>query len=128
MPAERFRSPQWPSPEVLAQYRANGAIRHHDPNAPTAVYRFYDSAGRLLYVGMTHNPTWRFKFHVHKNWWPRAVRHTIDWRPNRAAAAREERRAILEECPLHNRHGLPRRRQVNPIDAVRLSMDEQRPA
>lgn len=108
MANERSANPHWPSPEVLAKYRTNGAIRHHDPHAPTAVYRFFDAAGRLLYVGMTHNPTWRFKFHVRKKWWPLAVRHTIDWLPDRAAAAREERRAILEENPLHNQHGLPR--------------------
>ena len=42
---------------------------------PTAVYRFYDEADRLLYVGISRNPAARWAQHaVEKKWWPRVDR------------------------------------------------------
>lgn len=70
---------------------------------PTAVYRLYGSGGRLLYVGITNNLDVRFRFHaLTKAWWHLVERRVPDWQPDRAAARREEARAIKTELPVHN--------------------------
>lgn len=77
---------------------------------PTAVYRFYDSAGSLLYVGITVRTDVRFEQHrQRKDWWPQVATREITWYPDRYAAEAEEFRAITQERPLHNvRHGRKR--------------------
>jgi len=70
---------------------------------PTALYRFYDSSGTLLYVGITNDPEARWRYHaLTKAWWPTVVRKSVDWRPNRPDAERAEAAAIFTERPRHN--------------------------
>jgi predicted GIY-YIG superfamily endonuclease len=73
---------------------------------PTAVYRFYDSAGQLLYVGITFDIGPRFASHARKaSWWCDQHSAVVVWRGTRAEAADEERKAIRGERPLHNISG-----------------------
>lgn len=70
----------------------------------TAVYRFFDKCGALLYVGMTDNPRRRFSAHTEKPWWGQvdAARTTVAWYSTRELAAAAEHGAICAEKPLHN--------------------------
>ncbi|MHC3450833.1 GIY-YIG nuclease family protein [Streptomyces prasinus] len=74
-----------------------------DPNRATAVYRFFDKTGRLLYVGIAYDPAERWQHHAAKaKWWKEAVDNTIDWYDTRAEAERAEMTAIRYEKPIHN--------------------------
>lgn len=96
---------------------------------PTAVYRCYDADGRLLYVGMSINPQGRLASHrLYAPWFPRMVRFTAQWFPDRATARAEELRVMRAESSLHNQEGLtmPALGLVSPdhtywaLEAVRL--------
>jgi DNA-binding transcriptional regulator YhcF (GntR family) len=69
----------------------------------TAVYRLYDSAGRLLYVGITNDPKVRWLAHAgDKAWWSEVARRDVEWVPDRSTAVRLEGEAIRMERPIHN--------------------------
>lgn len=80
------------------------------PAVMTCVYRLYDVAGTLLYVGVAHDFDIRFKQHAqHKSWWPQVAHRDVTWFDNRLDALYEEARAIAVECPVHNdRPGIDR--------------------
>jgi predicted GIY-YIG superfamily endonuclease len=68
-----------------------------------ALYRFFDDADQLLYVGLTVNlPTRLRDHHRDKAWWRDVVRMTATWYPTRADVTEAERLAIIDEKPLHN--------------------------
>lgn len=71
---------------------------------PTALYRAFDEAGVLLYVGITNAPERRWREHVGaKPWWKTEVRNIdVEWFDSRTEAARAESRAVSTERPLHN--------------------------
>lgn len=72
-------------------------------NEPTSLYRFYDAAGTLLYVGISNNPARRWKQHADtKPWWSDVDRKTVEWLASRAEAEAAEAEAIKAEKPLHN--------------------------
>lgn len=76
--------------------------------APVAVYRFFDSAGVLLYVGKTRNPTARWKTHAStKSWWSEVTKSVIDWHSSEKAALAAETDAIATEHPRYNVAGNP---------------------
>lgn len=71
---------------------------------PTAVYRFFDHDGFLLYVGTTRNPAGRFTEHRRKTWW-RLIdpdRITLSWFDGRGSALNSESLAIAAERPVFN--------------------------
>jgi predicted GIY-YIG superfamily endonuclease len=72
----------------------------------TALYRYFDAADVLLYVGISNDPDERWKSHRYgsgRNGWPKeAVRRTIEWRDSRPEALRAEEEAIKTERPLYN--------------------------
>lgn len=71
--------------------------------AQTALYRFYDKDGRLLYVGVTDNIKDRWATHARtKAWWSDVASHTIDWFETRKMALAAEMRTIAVERPAHN--------------------------
>lgn len=79
---------------------------------PHALYRFYDDAGHLLYVGITLDPGSRFARHRElKPWWLDVRGVSIEWYDSRAEVLAAETRAIAVERPLHNisRPSLPKR-------------------
>lgn len=69
-----------------------------------AVYRLYDAAGDLLYIGLTYRkPSHRWREHrATKPWWPQVARKDVAFFDRLELAAAEERRAILAESPRHN--------------------------
>lgn len=70
----------------------------------TALYRLYDTADRLLYVGITNDPKERMKAHAgDKDWWPSVCTRDFEWFASREEAAAAEVIAIREEQPAHNR-------------------------
>lgn len=78
----------------------------HDLRGPSALYRFFDADGRLLYVGITKDPDKREREHALRSpWHPHAKSRTIEWHGSREAALDAERAAIHEEAPLFNRLG-----------------------
>lgn len=73
-------------------------------DCPTALYRLFDAAGDLLYVGITNNVKVRMQGHrADKRWWPEVVEKRITWYPNRPDAAAAEDRAIKTEDPRYDR-------------------------
>jgi hypothetical protein len=74
----------------------------------TALYRLYDAAGRLLYVGVSHKPDVRWGQHSEeKEWWPQVDRRAIEWHDSRGSAERAELLAIADERPAYNVVGTP---------------------
>jgi hypothetical protein len=69
----------------------------------TAVYRFFNAAGVLLYVGVATWPPTRWKQHAkEKSWWGEVADKTTTWYPTRVEAEAAEAVAINTEKPLHN--------------------------
>jgi DNA-binding XRE family transcriptional regulator len=75
---------------------------------PTTLYRFYDAADRLLYVGISDRPQMRTAEHRRRApWWDQAVRSTLERFASRADAAQAETSAICSESPVFNLLGKP---------------------
>ena len=69
----------------------------------TALYRYFDSDGVLLYVGITSNPLSRDAQHRGESTWiEAAARVAYQWLESKEHAAALERVAIRFEKPLHN--------------------------
>jgi hypothetical protein len=69
----------------------------------TDLYRFYDTTDQLLYVGISIHAAQRAGQHRHASpWWSDAVRMEVERYPDRSSAEDAERRAIINEHPLHN--------------------------
>lgn len=69
----------------------------------SAVYRIYDTAGRLLYVGISTNPEGRLAQHRCRQPWGRDVAAVeVAWFADREAAKSAEAHAIRDENPLYN--------------------------
>lgn len=67
-----------------------------------ALYRFYDAAGDLLYVGITLNPDERWKKHRKKPWWHTVASIRLETYLDRESVLAAEREAIITEHPVHN--------------------------
>jgi len=75
----------------------------NDDHQQHALYRFYDTDGGLLYVGITSNPGNRFSQHQQtKDWWPEVRGISVEWYGTRGQVAAAETRAIAIENPLRN--------------------------
>ena len=69
---------------------------------PTALYRHFDSDGRLLYVGISLSAIIRLAEHRASPWFDDIAHVEIEHRSTRKAALAAERAAIRNEKPLHN--------------------------
>lgn len=79
----------------------------------TSLYRFYDEADQLLYVGITGDPRARWAQHAaERAWWPDVARHSVEWLDSREDAEAAELAAITAEGPLHNVAGTGRHRDA----------------
>jgi len=122
-------APRWPSKRKKTGYdlrippgwgsRTSGPPPRRDGlcfDKPTAVYRLYDEANVLLYVGIATKPPTRFKRHaVTQPWWCDVATREIVWRDTRIDAQREEDVAIASEHPLYNlQHRSPDTRVIAP--------------
>lgn len=80
-----------------------------DQAVPTTLYRFYDAADRLLYVGITSVGPNRWGSHEQRDWWSLVARVTTEHFPDRSSALAAEQAAIRSEGPKHNIvHATPR--------------------
>lgn len=69
----------------------------------TYLYRHYDKAGLLLYVGISLSAVKRLAQHrAASNWFPQIAKVTIEAFDTRADALVAERVAIDRECPVYN--------------------------
>lgn len=69
----------------------------------TALYRLWDAADGLLYVGVAARPEFRWTQHADdKEWWSHVCRYEVEWHPDRETALLAEKQAIVAEQPLHN--------------------------
>lgn len=69
----------------------------------TALYRFFDDSGDLLYVGISMNPAARWSQHRQdKPWWCEVATVTIEAHSSPAVAEAAERVAIRSELPRYN--------------------------
>lgn len=70
---------------------------------PHALYRFFDTNGALLYVGISVNLPSRLSTHIkEKEWWHDVVQVTVEMLPDRESALEAEKLAIRAERPLYN--------------------------
>lgn len=70
----------------------------------TYVYRLYNEAEELLYVGIAKDIKTRFRQHSgEKTWWEAVASSQIEECNTRAIALAKEATAILRESPKHNR-------------------------
>lgn len=73
------------------------------PAGRSAIYRLYDRADVLLYVGISTQPSERLKQHAgDKLWWHHVARREIAWLDSRAEALSAEAAAMENERPLYN--------------------------
>lgn len=89
---------RWITPTTSRPKRAAA-----EGDRPTAVYRLYDTAGELLYVGIGVEPMDRLDQHRRsKRWWHEVARHEIAWYASRLLAGAEECRAVAFDKPKYN--------------------------
>lgn len=68
-----------------------------------ALYRFHDTTGTLLYIGITADPGSRWQSHAReKPWWHEVRGISLETYPDRATVLAAEARAIAIENPRHN--------------------------
>ena len=69
-----------------------------------AVYRIYDHAGELIYIGASYNPPLRIKYHLAtKPWRGEIGRFEVEWFACKASALEAEGAAIRDARPRYNR-------------------------
>lgn len=67
------------------------------------LYRFFNADGELLYIGVTQDPTARFKSHQHdKSWFSEVATSTMEHFTSRQELMAAELAAIQRESPRHN--------------------------
>lgn len=72
----------------------------------TALYRFFDARGTLLYLGITHDVDQRWTSHARfQPWWLDVAKKTVEWHDTRPAAKALEDKAMQQEKPLYDRSG-----------------------
>lgn len=70
------------------------------------LYRFFNTAGDLLYVGRTNSITTRFDDHARKQpWWGDVADCTTEFHPDLPSLIEAELTAIRTENPLYNKAG-----------------------
>lgn len=79
------------------------ALRVSTRQVQTGLYRHFDAAGGLLYVGISAKPPTRLAEHARGSDWAKAIaRVTIEWFETREAALIAETHAIQSEAPAFN--------------------------
>jgi len=97
-----------PSKPLAAQLRAVGLNQPCPawPKRISILYRFFDRAGRLLYVGITVNPPGRWQAHKRKAvWWPLVDHVAVEWHLTEAPLD-EEVAVIRSEHPIFNKRSV----------------------
>jgi predicted GIY-YIG superfamily endonuclease len=90
------------------------------PLGGTAVYRFFDLSGDLLYVGIAGNLGQRWQEHSSsKAWYADIHSMTAVWYRTRELAIAAESEAIVDEMPRYNEAGNPNPRQRPRLRSAR---------
>ncbi|MEU6221847.1 GIY-YIG nuclease family protein [Streptomyces sp. NPDC047022] len=79
-----------------------GAVRYFDENDSCAVYRLFNNAGEIIYVGISQDPDKRIQTHARKTWGHEIARHEWKWYANVREAKEKEQRLIEKYEPQHN--------------------------
>jgi hypothetical protein len=80
------------------------ASAHATAPDPTSVYRYYDPAGMLIYVGITRQGMGRNVQHNRKaEWWQYVARQEIEHHESRFLAAKREKELIRRFRPPFNK-------------------------
>lgn len=108
-PKPRQLSPRkqgWLVEDIERWARAQEVVEPPAPRQPrerTELYRHFDAADRLLYVGISLSTVARLSQHMLGSPWAGEIaRITVERFATREEAALAELRAIVEERPLHN--------------------------
>jgi len=76
----------------------------------TYLYRVFDAADLLLYIGIAESFEQRLSQHeINSGWFDKAERLVVEWHTDRRSALTAEGTAIEAERPLWNRVGSPYR-------------------
>jgi hypothetical protein len=79
-------------------------MRPETRRAGTALYRMFNEAGELLYVGITAHLGARWDAECRQvAWWPDVRRQTVVWYASRTEAEAAEKAAIQSEKPIFNK-------------------------
>lgn len=81
---------------------------------PTALYRHYDEAGVLLYVGISLSAVNRLGQHKRNAWFWSIRRVDVEYFSTRRAARQAEQTAIQTEKPLFNMTHAPKPKKTQP--------------
>jgi len=90
----------------------------------TTLYRYFDSEGQLLYVGITGNPKSRQSDHSKKaEWFSKVSTASYEHFLTREEAMAQELTAIRNESPIHNKaHNYPENGQSSHIQDFGLKL------
>jgi hypothetical protein len=84
-------------------YRGQSSAKVLLSGRPACLYRFYDSDGLLLYIGITiYGPTRWTQHATYQDWWPAVARVEVEHFPTVTEAHTAEVAAILAERPRYN--------------------------
>jgi len=70
------------------------------------LYRFFDKAGAVIYIGSTWSPHVRWSEHEGRDWFPDVATVTVEHYTDADELREAERAAIRTEQPRYNRLGL----------------------
>ena len=86
-----------------AAYLTSLSLNPPEKTTQTALYRHFNSVGRLLYVGISLDAVRRLMQHRQmKAWYTQIAKIELQWFDTRPEALRAERDAIKREHPLFN--------------------------
>ena len=115
-----------PAPRVR-RVNERGEVRYHGRSDASAVYRIYNAADELIYIGMSYEPAVRVRVQRREKAWGHEIaRYEVDWHQDRAASQRAEEQLIKEFQPRYNVTHTPEHRVRSlrhigrPTDPARL--------
>ena len=95
-----------PTPDLAATSRKGDALASEQTTAPdpTSVYRYYDRAGMLIYVGITRQGMGRnLQHNGGAEWWEHVSSQEVEHYPTRKQAADREKALIRQYRPPFNK-------------------------
>lgn len=103
------------------------AVERWDGKEPHYLYRHFNAAGALLYVGITRNVRLRNNAHNHASlWWSEVSSTTVEELPTRNDALLAEEIAIKAERPIHNEpRAIAIKLTRDALDRIREIVGEQ---
>ena len=85
------------------------------------VYRYFDTAGVLLYIGSAYYPLGRHNDAKKKPWGAQIHMLTLHQYPSRQAAFDAEKAAIISELPRYNAMHMPKPENLPALVAARVA-------